>query len=103
MEEGPGFDGRGRAAAEEAAALLQLGGRRGAPEGEPVGSGNTPIVAAFKRHGVRGGLAGLLDDKGMVEEEESLGRDGADVALADRGIDIAEVEGLEELEPLVAE
>src|SRR5690349_1802630 len=103
MEEGPGFERRRRAAAEEAAALFELSRRGRAPEREPVGDGDALIIAAFQGHGVFGGLARRLDGKRMIEEEERLRSNGAHIALADGGVDIAEVEGFEELQALVAE
>src|SRR6186713_1900655 len=103
MEKGPGFERGRRPAAEEAAALFEFAGRGCPAESVPVGGGDAIFVAALKRHGVLRGLARLLHDKRMIEEEEGLGRDGTHVALADGGIDVAEVEGLKKLEPLVAE
>ena len=38
----------------------------------------------------------------MIQKKERLRGDGADIALAHRGIDVAEVERLEKLQPLVA-
>src|SRR5882757_7901224 len=103
MKQRPGFHRGGRPAAEEAPAFFHFAGRWRAPQRLPEGVDDAIFVAAGEGHAVLGGMAGLLHDERMIEQIERLWSDGAHVALAHRGIDVAKVEGLEKLQPLVAE